>query len=206
MRTISKQAAGCAGADLSRPLQATGVTKVLGGILLLALLHNPLPAVSQIVSPGQSVTLAWTASTDTNVAGYNLYYGGASGDYTSEVSCGSATTATVSGLMPGATYYFAVTSYSFLGVESVFSAEVSYTVPGPPAGLQFSVTPAGQFVLTGTGLASQTYEIQATQDLQTWTVIGTVTVGAGGSLDFTDPDAPGFSSRFYRIQKMELFK
>jgi hypothetical protein len=200
MRTITKQTAGCAGATLSVSLQITGVRKALGGILLLALLHSPLPAVSQTVSPGQSVTLGWTASTDTNVAGYDLYFGSASGDYTNEVSCGSATTATVSNLMPGATYYFAVTSYSLSGVESVFSGEVSYTVPAPPAGLQCSVTPAGQFVLSGTGLASQSYEIQATQDFQTWTVIGTVTVDGGGSLDFTDPDGPGFSSRFYRIQ------
>jgi hypothetical protein len=200
MRTNSHQTAGRAGTTLSWPLQITGWTKVLGGIILLALLHNPLPAVSQIVSPGQSVTLAWTPSTDPNAAGYNLYYGGASGDYTNVISSGSQSTATVSGLVAGATYYFAATTYSILGVESVFSGEISYTVPGPPAELQFGVTPAGQFVLTVSGPAGQTYEIQATQDFQTWTVIGTATVDADGSLDFTDPDAPGLSSRFYRIQ------
>jgi hypothetical protein len=200
MRIISKQTAGCANAALSWPLKITGLTKVLGGIFLLAVLENPFPAVSQIVSPVESVTVGWSASTDPNVAGYSLYYGGASGDYTNMTSCGSATEATISGLIPGATYYFAVTSYSFAGVESGFSGEVVYTVPAPTAGLQFSVTPAGQSVLTVTGQPGQTQEIQATQDFQTWTVIGAATVGAGGSVDFTDPDAPGLSSRFYRVQ------
>jgi len=34
----------------------------------------------------------------------------------------------------------------------------------------------------------------------TWTVIGTATVGATGSLDFTDTNAASFSKRFYRTR------
>jgi len=33
-----------------------------------------------------------------------------------------------------------------------------------------------------------------------WTVIGTVTVGAGGSLNFADTNAANFPQRFYRTQ------
>ena len=55
-------------------------------------------------------------------------------------------------------------------------------------------------MLTVNGLNSHTYDIQATQDFKTWTTIGTVTVGTGGSVDFTDTNKAYFSKRFYRIQ------
>ena len=73
-----------------------------------------------------SVTLAWDASTDPNVAGYNIYYGGASGTYTNKIDAEGDTTATVSGLTVGATYYFAATTYS-ADAESLFSCEVAWT-------------------------------------------------------------------------------
>jgi hypothetical protein len=76
-----------------------------------------------------SVTLAWNASTNPIVAGYNVYYGGASGTYTNEICAGNATNATISGLIQGATYYFAATTYAASGMESPFSSEVSCLVP-----------------------------------------------------------------------------
>jgi hypothetical protein len=76
-----------------------------------------------------SVTLAWNASTDPLVVGYNVYYGGASATYTNEVSAGAATNVTISGLVPGITYYFAATTYNAANLESAFSSEVSYLVP-----------------------------------------------------------------------------
>ena len=76
-----------------------------------------------------SVTLAWNASTDPSVVGYNVYYGGASGAYTNEICAGNATNATISGLVQGTTYYFAATTYTSSGMESLFSSEVSYLVP-----------------------------------------------------------------------------
>src|SRR5262249_1759364 len=39
------------------------------------------------------------------------------------------TSTTISGLAPGATYFFAATAYDSLGVESPFSNEISYLVP-----------------------------------------------------------------------------
>ena len=75
------------------------------------------------------VTLAWNPSTDPLVVGYNVYYGGASGAYTNEISAGNATNVIISGLVEGATYYFAATAYSSSGLESLFSSEVSYLVP-----------------------------------------------------------------------------
>jgi oxalate decarboxylase/phosphoglucose isomerase-like protein (cupin superfamily) len=78
----------------------------------------------------QSVNLAWSPSPDTNVVGYRVYYGVVSRTYTNMVDVGAATNATISGLVEGATYYFAATAYNVLGLESDFSTEVSYTIPG----------------------------------------------------------------------------
>jgi Bacterial Ig domain/Fibronectin type III domain len=76
-----------------------------------------------------SVTLAWNPSTDTNVVGYNIYFGGASETYTNKISVATGTNAVVSGLVEGATYYFAATAYDSTGMESPFSNEASYSVP-----------------------------------------------------------------------------
>jgi len=192
MSIIHERRARRANDVLRWPFKIAGLTKFLGCLLILA-------ALSTTVQAGQSVTLAWNRSSDTNVAGYKIYDGVASHTYTNTINAGNATNATISGLIPGTTYYFAATTYSCLGVESPFSSEVSYTAPIVP-GVQLRVTPARQFVLTVTGPINHTYDILATQDFKTWTVIGTVTVGAGGSLNFTDTNAASYSRRFYRTR------
>ncbi|HWQ91074.1 MAG TPA: Ig-like domain-containing protein, partial [Clostridia bacterium] len=74
---------------------------------------------------GGEVTLAWDPSPDTNVVGYHVYYGVASGEYTNKVSAGNALTLRVEGLTPSSTYYFAATAHTETDVESDYSAEVS---------------------------------------------------------------------------------
>jgi chitinase len=75
------------------------------------------------------VTLAWNAVPTTSVDGYVLHYGLASGNYSTSVDVGNYTTAAVSGLNTGQTYYFAVTAYDVYGAVSPDSNEVSYVVP-----------------------------------------------------------------------------
>src|SRR5262250_1619790 len=89
-----------------------------------------ISAFGAVPPTGESVILAWNPATSSTVAGYRLYYGGASRAYTNKIEVGVSTTATVSGLVAGATYFFAVTDYDIIGLESVFSDEISYTVPG----------------------------------------------------------------------------
>ena len=182
----------CGDVVLRRPFKKIGLTRLLAGLWVLA-------ALSATVQ-GASVTLGWNPSTDPLVAGYNLYYGGASGNYTNKVTIGKATTAVTSGLLVGVTYYFSATTYNAAGMESLFSGEVSYTVPTPSQGVQIRAMPARQFALTVTGTVGHTYDIQATQDFKTWTVIGTVTMDASGTLTFTDTNAASFTRRFYRTR------
>lgn len=88
-------------------------------------------ALSQVPRlQAQTATLSWNASTDPNLAGYVIYYGGASQDYTNTIVVGNVTNVSITGLTAGATYYFAATTYDSAGDESAFSNEATYTVPG----------------------------------------------------------------------------
>jgi hypothetical protein len=75
-----------------------------------------------------SVTLAWDASTSTNVSGYHIYFGGASGAYTNMLDAGTNLVLAISGLATNSTYFFAATAYN-AEAESDFSAEISWTSP-----------------------------------------------------------------------------
>ena len=78
----------------------------------------------------QGVTLAWQASSDPTVVGNRVHYGTTSGAYSTTVDVGNVTTATLSGLTPGDTYYYVVTAYNSLGNSSLPSNEVSGVVLG----------------------------------------------------------------------------
>ena len=75
-----------------------------------------------------SVTLAWDANSETNVAGYIVYYGTTSSNYTCTTNVGNQTTATLSGLSVGTIYYFSATAYDQDGLESDFAPEINYTI------------------------------------------------------------------------------
>lgn len=105
----------------SKRLRHTAI--LIGCLSLIALATS---AQSQ-----SSVTLAWDPDPGSAIAGYRLYDGTASRTYTNVIDVGNATTNTVSGLISGVTYFFAVTAYDTNGLESDYSAEVGYTVPLP---------------------------------------------------------------------------
>jgi hypothetical protein len=104
--------------------------------LSLLLLVSPCSALG--AGPTNSISqvqLAWNASPATNfgVLTYNLYYGPASATYTNSFSVGTNITGSVSNLVRGSTYFFAVTAVSATySLESDFSNEISYTSPKPP--------------------------------------------------------------------------
>lgn len=95
-----------------------------------------------------NVTLGWNSSPDSSVAGYNLYCGGASGNYTNKTNCGTNTVDTVSNLTSGVIYYFAATTYDANGLESAFSTEVAYPVPASPVYQPPTLNPIGNLVLS----------------------------------------------------------
>lgn len=92
-----------------------------------------------------SVTLVWRDG-DPTVAGYDVYYGTASGVYTNVVDVGDSTNATITGLEVGPTYYFAVTAYNTNGVQSAYSSVVSTLIGSPVPTIS---TPTNQVVVAG---------------------------------------------------------
>lgn len=205
MQISNKQKTGRANLVLDWPSRIICFTRIVGVIAFFGLLHNPGQTFGATVPASHSVTLTWNTSADPTVAGCNIYYGVSSGNYTNMVNAGNVTNTTISGLIAGVTYYFAATAYDSTGAQSDYSNEAICTVPTTvtttPALVQIRSAPAGQFILTVSGPVGKTYNILATQDLMAWTVIGTATMGASGSLDFTDTNAASFSTRFYRTQQ-----
>lgn len=126
MQKISEPAAGRAGKVLGAPPRIMGRAGVLIGILLLALFQHPVPALGAMGFGQYGVDLNWNHSPSPGVAGYRVYYGTTSGNYSNSVVLGNVTTNTFSGLMGGVTYFFAVTAYDANGLESNFSNESSF--------------------------------------------------------------------------------
>jgi hypothetical protein len=197
MQITSEQTANRTGKISGWSSRIMGLTCVRAVLFCFALLHNSAPALGATIPASYSVTLAWNPSISTNVVGYKIYCGLARGVY-NKVESVTGTNMTMTGLAAGTTYYFTATAVDALGAESPFSNEASYTTGVPTVRIRAAST--GRFVLTVSGLIGQTYEILATQDLKTWTIIGTVTLGARGSLDFTDTNAASFPQRFYRTR------
>ena len=112
---------------------ALGVGMLYKGVVLrnqiTSLILLILGIVSSTISFAGSVVLAWDASPDATVVGYKIYYGGASGSYTNSALVGNVTNATFTGLVNGATYYFAATSIDGSGFEGDFSNESVSTIP-----------------------------------------------------------------------------
>lgn len=171
----------------------------VGGLIGFSILwQGSQPALS--APPTYNVSLAWDRSPSIEVTGYRIYYGVTPGNYTNSVVIGNVTNATVTGLVSGVPYFLTVSGYNSSGLESQLSNEISYTVPGGRATLQIRVAPNKHAILTMTGLIGRTYEIQATSDLKTWTVLGTVTVGSTGLANYTNTNAGSFSKRYYRTR------
>jgi len=70
------------------------------------------------------ITLVWDRNPEPDIAGYNVYYGRASGEYARLVPV-TDPTATI-GVKGSKTLYFAVTAYNTNGLESDFSEEVHW--------------------------------------------------------------------------------
>lgn len=74
---------------------------------------------------GGTIRLAWDSNTESDLAGYKLYYGAASGVYSYSTDVGKMTTYTLTGLTKGNTYFIAATAYDTSYNESDYSNEVS---------------------------------------------------------------------------------
>jgi hypothetical protein len=120
--TTSSPFAGAAGVRHEASAGSGSVPSFSGSRSTLNLLQNS--ALSSLL---QSPTTG-TANGESDLAGYKVYVGTASGTYSfpgSAFLTGEVTNYTVSNLPKGQTYFFAISAYDIAGNESALSAEVS---------------------------------------------------------------------------------
>lgn len=79
-------------------------------------------------TPASSATVTWTALADGTQTGYAIYYGTATGAYTTRVDAGLVTSYEVTPLSSGVRYYFIVQAYFANGDETPASDEVNFLV------------------------------------------------------------------------------
>lgn len=192
LRKVVLWQASCVGKDM--PLSAV-CRKPQFSVFCLVLSSALMLVFQSAIWADESVTLAWNPSVSTDVAGYKIYHGTASHVYSSvQPVPGDATSVTLSGLVPGMTYYFAATAVDILGNESGFSNEASYTMPVTPAALVLSANPGGQFSFAVSGDAGEQYVVQASTNLLDWDSLQTNVA----PFQFADTAAASFGRRYYR--------
>jgi hypothetical protein len=124
------------------------------------------------------VTLTWDPNSETDLAGYEIYYGTSSGNYQSKTDVGNVTTYTVNGLTMGVTYYLAATAYNTQGLQSGYSNEVVYTVPS----CTYVISPANASFSTSGGSGSLLVTTQAGCNWGTSAAPSWITVNSGSGL------------------------
>lgn len=108
---------------------------LLSFLVICVLCSLPLPAAS-----AATVIVAWDKNPETNVIGYEFHYGTISQYYQHTVDVKNNTSCSISGLIEGQTYYFAVKAYNDKYVFSDFSKELDHTIPNS--------SPTADYVLT----------------------------------------------------------
>ncbi len=115
-------------------------------ILAIIFTHSLIPSTDNAFAA--QATVAWDPGTDPALAGYKVYWGTVSKNYSWSADTSAQTTYTVPSLSEGATYYFAATAYDAARTESGFSNEVTYTVP---SACTYTAAPASQSFGAGGG-------------------------------------------------------
>ncbi len=96
-----------------------------------------------VASATTNVQLQWDPNTESDLAGYKIYYkadssamplnGTGATEGSAPIDVHNQTSATVSGLDPAHAYSFAITAYNTSGVESGYSNMVTITESAPPS-------------------------------------------------------------------------
>ncbi len=157
-------------------------TSCLGLSFILALAFVSTLFAQQAYA--QQATIEWNSDASTTVAGYDVYYGLSTGNYTTTVNAGNNTSATLQNLT-SPTYYIALTAYDSNNDQSGYSPELVIDLLTASAGAGGTIAPSGSFFQSqGT---NQTFTITPSAGYQVSSVVvdGT-SVGAVSTYTFSN--------------------
>jgi fibronectin type 3 domain-containing protein len=180
--------------DIKKTCFPRKIGSMSGKVSLFTLLAVVL-LLSPMVAYGAAVTLAWDANTESDLAGYNIYYGTASGNYSHSIDVGNITHYTLTDLEDDVTYYLAATAYDEDENESAYSVELVHTTSNPIIDPTHTITastdghgsisPSGSVTVNHGSNRTFTISADANYHVQDVLVDG-VSVGAVTSHTFTD--------------------
>ena len=133
--------------------------------------------IPEISAFAQDVILAWDANTETDLAGYKIYYGTSSRNYSTVIDVHNVTTYGITGLGPG-TYYFAATAYNTANAESGYSNEVSATIG---SSCTYNLSSSSQSVPAGSSTGSVSVISQSGCSWAASSNAGWIAITSGGS-------------------------
>jgi hypothetical protein len=125
--------------NLSMPLAAEVAKMGIAGLVTLAMSPS-MPESFQVWDAGIGGTLeaTWQENTESDLAGYRLYWGTASGVYTDSLEVGRVSHQPITGLANGTRYYLTIVALDSAGYESGTAPEQSAIpslVPPSPGGV-----------------------------------------------------------------------
>jgi hypothetical protein len=102
------------------------------------------------LAAAEEIILRWHANVESDLQGYNVYYGNQSKAYYPPIPVGKINEYTVPNLDPGQTYFFAITAVDSAGNESDYSIEYVITIPEPGSVIDDSpiVNPIDDIILS----------------------------------------------------------
>ena len=84
-----------------------------------------LMLISVTINFASDVQVSWQANKEADLAGYKIYYGTSSRNYSTHIDAGLNTSFVIRGLDDQIEYFFALTAYDTAGNESGYSSEIS---------------------------------------------------------------------------------
>jgi hypothetical protein len=109
---------------------------------------------------------------------------------------GVGTNALITGLSPGTLYHYRAVATNTLG--AVMGMDQTFATRIQIASIVRLAN--GTYRIRFNGISGQTYKVEASPNLTSWSELGTATALGGGSFEFIDLNAVSFQQRFYRIK------
>ena len=169
-------------------------------------LHPVIPPSGLVVSGTGSLTLNWSASTDSNLQGYHVYRSTSSTGPFARLTSSPVTATSFVDAPPSGTHTYMVRAVKleqsgsgtyYNPSQGIFAAISNVT----PVQISKIVLGVGNFGFRLTGQGNQSFAIDTCETLFIWTPMMTNRL-SNGVFDFNDPKGTSMVQRYYRVRTL----